>query len=572
MKTIHEISEKTKQFEKLIELFDISSTGLWEMTQNGVITFYNENFYNNFDIPKQKSTLDDWINIVYEKDQSIFKKRIDQHTNSQMESFKSEYRVVNRQNEIVWIESQGIAQFNPAGQLISMVGSHSDITLKKQYNDKLYNMAYTDDLTGIFNRKKLVEVIENDQVNGISATLILLDFYQFKQLLSIYGHTFSNEVLVAGCHSIVELLDNLFTLFRISSSKFALLTHSELNMDQITKYIKTFKNKLHFLKDTFNLGTPVDFSSAILTYPLVQDDLNANDIINRTYLTLEEANRTQLGSTAIYSDETRLKVLKSLHIETNILNSLKLNEFYNVYQPIINPMSNVIVGFEALIRWNSEEWGTIFPDEFISVAEKNKTIVPLGDFVLNEACSFVSKYNQMHHTNVSISVNVSVNELLCPDFSTKILKTLDQNNLTAANVILEITESIMIDQATFVTKHLSRLKSEGIGISLDDFGTGYASLNNMIHTPLTELKIDRSIMLELLNNPLIFKFIKSVVDLCHEHHIHIVAEGIESPELERYAIALNVNHLQGYMYSKPLSEEDALQLKGIDVTYTTELL
>ncbi len=262
-----------------------------------------------------------------------------------------------------------------------------------------------------------------------------------------------------------------------------------------------------------------------------------------------------------FSNTTRMNVLRSIFMETHMLNRLNEGEFYLEYQPLVDAADKKLISFEALLRWNNEKWGDIYPDEFIPIAEKSNVIVHLGRFVIESSCSFISDYNQLHKTNLSISINSSVAELVDPNYASFILEMLFKYNLKPQNLTIEITESIMYNHESQVTKQLRYLKELGIRISLDDFGTGYASLNNMINTPLSEVKIDRSIMNEVISSQLLYKFMTSIVSLCHDHDVHVVAEGIEHLEMADKALEMGANILQGYLYSRPLSKELALAIK-----------
>lgn len=558
MKTIKSLAEMSQQFDNCIELLDITQVGLWEMTPEGDVTFYNENFYKKFDIPMTDSTLNDWINIIHKDDQVMFESGVELHAESQEQSFKSEYRVIDRKSNVVWIEAHGIAQFNSSGEMIGMIGSHSDITAHKDYSKKLYDLAYIDQTTGIFNRKMLLATIQLDLRFERKSTLVIFDFFMSKQLISIYGQNKSDQIFKRGCEILKAIAPASSKLFRASTSKYALLLKGHVSYDEILKIVSHLKTDMSKISEAFNLRANPEFTTAALSYPLSEESLSANKIIDRAFLTVDDANRIQQGSISIYSDQTRERVLKSIHIETSLNQAVKHGELYTVYQPIISSKSKSIIGFEALVRWDSPVLGTIYPDEFIYAAEKNKSIVDLGKFVLKQALGFICEYNEAHNCSLGISVNVSVIELINSSYSEDVIALLEEFDVDPNLLTLEITESIMMDQSTSVTLQLQELKKHGVGVALDDFGTGYASLNSLINTPISEVKIDKEIMKELMSNKLIFSFMQSFVHLCHEHGSKVVAEGIESEAMIEKAAELKVDKLQGYLFSRPMVKEDAL--------------
>ena len=194
MTTKTNMEHDDKGFNRLTTLFDQSNTGLWEMRPNGDVRFFNEKFYHNFDISIENSSIDDWIKIIHPDDKVHFINGVSLHEHTQVESYKTEYRVLNIKNEVIWIEAQGIASFDEQGNLTSMVGSHTNVTLDKGYNIKLYDLAYVDPISRLFNRQKLIETLEYDKITNRDGTLILLDFYQMKQLISLYGHAYYNDI------------------------------------------------------------------------------------------------------------------------------------------------------------------------------------------------------------------------------------------------------------------------------------------------------------------------------------------------------------------------------------------
>ncbi|MBF4693482.1 putative bifunctional diguanylate cyclase/phosphodiesterase [Fusibacter ferrireducens] len=557
---MHFINTKKPSLDKLIKLFDASNIGLWEMFPDNTVHFFNANFYKSFNVSLENSTLDQWIANIHPEDQSQFEKGIETHVHSRIESFKSEYRVYNRSGEIVWIEAQGIANFDESGKLIFMVGSHTDITLQKNYNEKLYQMAYLDEQTRFFNRKKLEEDITIYIRAAHPFTIVLLDFDPIYHLVKIYGHSFSKEILELGSKVIKMLSKDQYQAYRISNSEFALLSKDIVERSavmnlftQLQKSILSYSEKIKFLSAS-------KFNMSALNYPIENDPLTAEEVLTRAYMTLMDSQRKGSGIISFYSAQTKACILRNLHIETHMMQGLHHNEFYIVYQPILELQEKEIACFEALLRWHSSAFDLIMPDEFIPVSEANQEIIALGNFVLERSCAFIAAYNFKHKTEVKIAVNVSIIQLLDPSFSDRIKELVHQFALAPNQLILEITESIMFEKSDCIMHNLKDLKAQGIGIALDDFGTGYASLNNLIQIPLTELKIDREIMAQTLNNTSVISFLKSIVDLCHKNNITIVAEGIETIEMAEIAVLLNIDYLQGYYYSKPLSSEEGCKL------------
>ncbi len=560
MGAIKNISELPSKFDKFYDIFDISKIGLWEMTPQGDVTFYNKAFYDAFDLPLENPTLDDWINVVDDAFKNKFNTALHQQTARQQRSFKSEYKVKDKYGKSKWIEAIGIADYDDSGNMLSMIGSHSDITFLRVYGDKLYDLTYIEPVTGLYNRHKLNEVIQNDLDNHQAATLIFMNFYLIRHLFSLYGYDKANFIVQENVASVLKTIDLDFQPFRVSTSKFALLIRREIDRDEIHQTIEHIKHCIAQVRSTQKVDIAVDFHSAVLSYPLDQDINTSDEIINRAYLTLEESKFTSESNIKFYCSQTQTQVYKHIFIESSISLAIKRGELFNVYHPIIDAQTNELKGFEALVRWNTAEWGPIFPDEFIATSEQNGSICELGLSVFEDACNFIKRYNALNGTQATISVNASALEMIRCDYISKIQSVLDKTKVAPELITIEITESMMIDRSsTLILESLQALRKMGFDLSLDDFGSGYASLNSMIYAPLTEVKIDREIMRTVMSKPLIKGFIQSVIHLCQEHNVSVVAEGIEDEDMLSTARQMKADKIQGYYYAKPLSHDEALK-------------
>lgn len=559
MKDLKALSENLEHFKKLIDLFDVSHMGLWEMGSDDSVVFYNEKFYENYDIPTKGSTLENWINLVHPDDKKLFLDGVDEHTTTGVESFKSEYRVINKQGETVWIEAQGVASFDDKGQMQFMVGSHSDITIKKEYQDRLYQEAYIDPITGLRNKKRLLRQIKHDITYKRSSKLFIIQFVQLPGLIQIYGQDFMNNLIKLGGQIIVNAIPDLATPYRLDTAFFGFIMRTPISHEDLSKMMDSIKAQLKTLISNAGISNVVEYRCSYTEYPISKEVLSAEDVLNRGILLLYDSSHS--NQIAYYSAKANHKILKAQALLTGIPNAIESNEFYPVYQPIVSADGLSLVGFEALCRWHSPKWGDIYPDEFISEAEKSSSIVKIGVFMMKRACQFIKRYNQQHGTDLTVSVNVSVKELLHNGYFLKLIDLLEDMDMDPKNLVIEITESIMLDNDPDLIDQLNLLKTMGIGIALDDFGTGYASLNTMIDIPITEVKIDREVMLRLNSKSMIRAFIASLVDLCHQYNVCIVAEGIENLTMVELAKELNIDYLQGYLYAKPLPEEEAMDFQ-----------
>jgi EAL domain-containing protein (putative c-di-GMP-specific phosphodiesterase class I) len=254
------------------------------------------------------------------------------------------------------------------------------------------------------------------------------------------------------------------------------------------------------------------------------------------------------------------KAVTKMQIERGLRDALIKKEFRLMYQPIVRVSDNKIREFEALIRWFPSEGGLIFPDEFIGVAEETGLIIPMGEWVLQEACRFARYLIDAGHGECVVSVNLSVAQLRRQNILETIENALRECNVPAMNLEIEVTESILIGSFDNALDLLHKINNIGVRISLDDFGTGYSSLSHLQRLPITHLKIDRLFINEIANSKSGHTLTPAIIDLAHKLNLVVVAEGVETVEqlaiLSRYKCDL----YQGYVLSKPLSQDQVLGL------------
>ena len=212
------------------------------------------------------------------------------------------------------------------------------------------------------------------------------------------------------------------------------------------------------------------------------------------------------------------------------------------------------------MRWNSKTLGFIFPDSFIPIAEKTGLIIDIGSIVLEKSCAFLAKLNRQMNAEYTISINISVIQLMEEHFANHVLSIISKYDIPKHLIRLEITESMMLESNENIIAKLFYLRNQQVGISLDDFGTGYSSFKNLIRLPLNGIKIDKTIMKDSISNEHVFKLLDSIVDFAHKTNIDVGAEGIESELYLERSLKLNVDFVQGYLFSKPVSETQVIEL------------
>jgi EAL domain-containing protein (putative c-di-GMP-specific phosphodiesterase class I) len=259
----------------------------------------------------------------------------------------------------------------------------------------------------------------------------------------------------------------------------------------------------------------------------------------------------------IYNETMNQDIIERVNIEKYLHTALLKNEFEIYYQPQLDIRSEKITGFEALLRWNSPELGRISPLKFIKVAEDTHIIIPLGIWVLKKACAFLKKLHMEGYNDLTVSVNISIIQLLQTDFVETVMDILELQELEPEFLELEITESILIESYENICSKLETLKDRGIRIALDDFGKGYSSLSYLKQLPISTIKIDKSFVDHITYDPVSNNLIRKIIEIGKSMGMRVVAEGVETPEQLKFLKKHRCNRIQGYLFSMPIPEMEA---------------
>ena len=549
-----------KSEERYRSIFEASKEGLWELFPDGTVAYLTPHWYKELDLNISGSTIQDWMQIIHPEDRSKVEFEHLNIKNGQVQNYRIEYRVIKRNGEIAWIEAVGISRYDEENQYISTTGSHQDITIRKSDEIKIREMAYHDPLTHLFNRRyfelKFQKYLDLDG----TGSLLLLDIDNFKYINDIYGHTFGDEILKMYADRLRDVFaDNTKSIIaRFSGNEFIILLEDYIHKDDILTIIndllKSFEAPYKFNSKSVKLTTSI----GITIFP--KDGSHLGQLIQNSDIAMFHARRVSKKTFHFFENEIKANALNEMKIESHMRSAIEDDEFEVYYQPLVDSNSGVVKGFEALVRWNSKALGFIYPDKFIDLAEKNGLIVDIGNIVFDKACAFISKLNTSQRKQYSISINISVMQLMEDHFANHVLSIIEKYDIPKHLVRLEITESIMLESNENIIAKLFYLKNQNVGISLDDFGTGYSSFKNLIRLPLSGIKIDKAIMKDSITKEHVFTLLSSIVDFAHKTNIDVVAEGIENFEYLTRAQALKVDFAQGYYFSKPVSEAHVIDL------------
>ncbi|MDH5612835.1 MAG: bifunctional diguanylate cyclase/phosphodiesterase [Gammaproteobacteria bacterium] len=442
-------------------------------------------------------------------------------------------------------------------------------------NQKLVYQATHDALTDLPNRvflfQRFNELIKDKKDPYERIVLYIMDIDGFKVLNDTLGHAYGDELLRFIAERLSSKDIECDFISRLGGDEFAMLKTYQEN-DNIQEFIQRVQDKLSRPVSFSGIDYRVKGSIGIAIYPLHGDD--PETLIQHAEVAMYKA-KTRDVSYFIYSDEDNPNSVRKLKLISELHVAVKNNDLQVYYQPKINLKNKKIYGVEALVRWNHPQLGFVPPDEFISLAEQVGLISKITDQVLYQTIQDWNKWHQMGF-ELHVAVNISSNEFEDPNMPSRILNYLGDWNMPSSFLTLEITESIMMGNIDNTLSLFQSLRNIGIELSIDDFGTGFSSLSYLRQLPVSELKIDRSFIIEMLVHENDLKIVKTILNLAHDLNFKVVAEGIEDlPTLQKLE-ELGCDNVQGYYLARPMPANELEKWcaesewgSGVDVEFSS---
>ncbi len=451
--------------------------------------------------------------------------------------------------DITWVDGRG-----------AVLLAAYDITEKKVYQKKIEQLAYTDYLTGLYNRmcceRDLAVEIEHARRYGEKGALLYLDLDDFKHINDGLGHQYGDVLLKQIAQGFAQIEGLSESCYRMGGDEFVIIVPIGVypRLEMILDRIRERFAKPWFLKDSEYYCT---MSMGVIVFPDEGDSVE--DLICKADIAMYEAKRGGKNRIVRYTNEISSESGKRLDMEKNMRYATALGcmEFEVYYQPIvdISRPGQPCTGAEALLRWNSAELGFIPPSDFIPLAEYLGLINPIGNYVLTEACRTLRAWNDNGYPGYKVNVNLSVVQLLQNDIVESIEKVVIETGINPHNLTLEVTERLAINDMERMKDILGRIKKLGIRIALDDFGTGYSSLNYIKEMPLDVIKVDQTFVRDLDKDSYAQAFVKMVSELAQSLGVSVCVEGIERKEQLEVLDGMKVCMIQGYYFGKPAPKE-----------------
>lgn len=564
------LAEKNER--RLTGILGVSDEGMWDWNTQTNDVFHNPKWETITGVVDGENSFEEYQRCIFKGDKDKVNKAI-QGLLEENAPYNIEYRMVRPSDgKQIWIWDRGVVlEHNDQGEPIWVVGIVQDITDKKTNQEKIESLAFYDVLTQLPNRAllqdRMQQAIEHFKRTKEYGAVLFLDLDRFKELNDTYGHQAGDGLLIEVANRIQAVLRMEDTVARFGGDEFVIIVNS-LSPDMLKAALKAeniASNICQAVNNSYSLTTTkekVDYQvSASIGIALIDSmDIEPPQLLQLADVALYRAKENGRDNYVIFNPKMQEQLNHTIKLEKEIRLSIKRSDFTLYYQPQYDIKGNLIAA-EALIRWIHPELGLVSPGDFITVAEDSNLIVPIGSWVLTEACKQLKQLqSDKRYQHISLSVNISAKQILQKNFVSDVIKIVTESKINKGKLKLELTESVLLKDMEDTIEKLQQLQHFGVHFSLDDFGTGYSSLGYLKNLPISELKIDRSFIQDITDEESDLIMVKTIIDLGKNFGLNVVSEGVETKLQLNTLATLGCDIYQGFYFSKPLPLESFLPL------------
>jgi len=445
------------------------------------------------------------------------------------------------------------------GKVKQYISIMNDITDKKATDEKIYQLAHYDLITQLPNRvafhKLLNDAISSSKKSNIRLAVMFIDLDHFKLINDTSGHLVGDELLQKVADRLNEIVGTKYIISRFGGDEFTVVLPKIESLEEVSSEANTILDSLLKPFVLSSCEVTISASIGISIYPDNGEDVST--LLSCADNAMYRAKGTGRANYQFYTDQMQIDAHERVILERELREALKNDQFILHYQPQIDIRTKQVIGTEALIRWQHPTKGLIPPDKFIPIAETTGLIVPIGEWVIHEACRQLQLWQIQGFDKLIMAINLSARQFFQKHLLETIESAIQVSNISAENLEFEITESMMMMNVEETIENLHLLKALGAKLSIDDFGTGYSSLSYLKRFPLNKLKIDKSFIDGLPNDHDDLAIVKAIIGIAHSLKLTVIAEGVETIEQLELLTQLSCNEIQGYYFSKPLPKDAA---------------
>lgn len=429
---------------------------------------------------------------------------------------------------------------------------------KKEIESKIHHMAYHDSLTNLPNRllfqQKLIHSFQDAAASGKMMAIVFLDLDRIKIINDTLGHHVGDQLLKYLGNKLKQFINEDNIVARFSGDEFIILLNNIKHVDEATQFAKSIP---HLLSDPYVHDEQELFVTAsigISFYP--QDGMDADTLIKNADTAMYRAKEKGGNTFQLYHPDMNFRSMERLQLEIQLRKAIDRNEIIVYYQPLLDLESGQIFGMESLVRWQHPTLGMVSPGEFIPLAEETGLIIPIGNWVLEQACTQNKLWYDMGLGPLTVAVNISAHQFQQPGFIQVVKETLQRTGLDPHLLTLEITENVAMKNVSYIIDTMAKLRQLGVYIAIDDFGTGYSSLSYLKRFRVHTLKIDQSFIRDVTTDEDNAAIVKALIAMSRQLKLKTLAEGVETQEQLKFLKEHGCNEIQGFIFSKPLPNTD----------------
>ncbi|MDF2941474.1 MAG: uncharacterized protein K0S01_332 [Herbinix sp.] len=493
-----------------------------------------------------------WSSFIHPQDQIQFESFMDSFKHTPDTHQQIQFRMIGGKGDIHWLFCRGKSILDQDKQVLRVSGFYTDITERVKAEEAINHLAYYDVLTGLPNRAMLFDHISKIFIqhnpSERSGALIFMDIDDFKTINDTKGHTVGDQVLVSVAKELETgiLCD---AIARIGGDEFVIVK-KDCDINQVSNLSSDIINLIRTPRMINGYEFNLSCSMGIALFP--EDGTEVETLLMKADSAMYQAKLMGKDQFKFYEQSINDLMVKKIQMQNEIRQGIIKKEFLLYYQPQVDMVTGKVIGVEALVRWQHPVQGLIPPFQFIGLAEETGLIIPLGEYILKTACKQSAEWERAGYKDISMSVNISAMQINKKSIVQDILRILKEMNMKPELLILEITESIAMENIEHTLEVMNSLKQKGITFSLDDFGTGYSSLNYLKNIPINHVKIDKQFVQSLHKQMFEEIVVKAIIDIAHSMDLVVVAEGIETLEQRETLIKYQCDLAQGYYFSRPL--------------------
>lgn len=558
------MTESSKEREKRYALAIAAiEDGLWDWDLKTNKIFYSAQWKRMLGYHNPQAighSPHEWFKRVHPDDLEKLQFSIENYFKGHGKHFKFEYRIMDAKGAYLWMLCRGRVHWNKSGKPIRFIGFQTDVTLNKKRLQQLYYDSFHDALTGLSNRALFLDRLNQALHSRTHFAVLYMDLDRFKQINDSLGHIIGDKILVTTARRLEKSSRGGDTIARLGGDEFAILLTNIKSIKKIENISERIIKEMNttFLIDQKEINLTITIG---ITLGSAHNYKVPEEVIRDADIALYQGKKTGMGGYVIFNEKMRQLTISHLRLEMDLKNDAKGDKILFYYQPIVDITSGNIVGLEALLRWEHEQFGLLKPGSFLEMAKENQLVVNLEKRALELAHKQFKKLKDyIIDKRIFISINMSEEQLLGKNYIKTLEKIIKFTTIDPSLFHLEIPENILINNPSHMKAVIITIKNLGFKLSLDDFGIGYSSLTQLHQYPFDFLKIDNTFIAELERNPKKITLLKNIIQVGKSLKMAVIAEGVESENTLKILQKFHCNYAQGFYFSEPLPSEKIIEM------------